>query len=234
MPDMDIKAIDIKPIDEFRFCIPRNEAAGMRTDVIVYASAALMQQIQKDQSLTQAMNVATLLGIVGSSLAMPDIHQGYGFPIGGVAATDMDYGVVSPGGVGFDINCGVRLLLTTLTERDVRPRLKQLIDQVFRDVPCGTGTEGRVKIKRSQLDDVLRQGSRWMVQNGYGEALSSPKPAAPWKALSPTRFPIAPKNAALRNLAPSAAATTSSKFNTSNRFTMLMPLVPCISKSARW
>ncbi len=170
MPDMDIKAIDIKPIDEFRFCIPRNEAAGMRTDVIVYASAALMQQIQKDQSLTQAMNVATLLGIVGSSLAMPDIHQGYGFPIGGVAATDMDYGVVSPGGVGFDINCGVRLLLTTLTERDVRPRLKQLIDQVFRDVPCGTGTEGRVKIKRSQLDDVLRQGSRWMVQNGYGEA----------------------------------------------------------------
>lgn len=141
----------------------------MRTDVIVYASAPLMEHIQKDQSLTQAMNVATLPGIVGPSLAMPDIHQGYGFPIGGVAATDMDYGVVSPGGVGFDINCGVRLLRSNLTELDVRPRLKQLIDQVFRDVPCGTGTEGRVKLKATQLDDVLRHGSRWMVENGYGE-----------------------------------------------------------------
>ena len=97
-----------------------------------------------------------LPGIVGPSLAMPDIHQGYGFPIGGVAAMDINYGVVSPGGVGLDINCGVRLIRTSLTETDVRPRLKQLIDQVFRDVPCGTGTEGRIKIKRTELHDVLR------------------------------------------------------------------------------
>ncbi len=164
MPD-----VAIEQIDACRYRIPRDKAAGMRTDVIVYASAALMEQIKRDQSLTQAMNVATLPGIVGPSLAMPDIHQGYGFPIGGVAAIDMDDGVVSPGGVGFDINCGVRLLRSTLTETDVRPHLKQLIDQIFRDVPCGTGTEGRVKIKRTQLDDVLRQGSRWMVQNGYGD-----------------------------------------------------------------
>src|ERR1700756_4171022 len=111
----------------------------MRTDVMVYASAPLIEQIRKDLSLEQAMNVATLPGIVGPSLAMPDIHQGYGFPIGGVAAMDIDRGVVSPGGVGFDINCGVRLTRTSLSETDVRPRLKQLIDQVFRDVPCGTG-----------------------------------------------------------------------------------------------
>lgn len=164
MPDIPVEALD-----PYRYRIARNAAAGMRTDVIIYASAALMQQIQKDQSLTQAMNVATLPGIVGPSLAMPDIHQGYGFPIGGVAATEIDSGVVSPGGVGFDINCGVRLLRTTLNQADVRPRLKPLIDQIFRDVPCGTGSEGRVKIKRTQIDNVLEQGSRWMVDNGYGE-----------------------------------------------------------------
>lgn len=140
---------------------------------MVYASAPLIEQIQKDQSLVQAINVATLPGIVGHSLAMPDIHQGYGFPIGGVAATDMEEGVVSPGGVGFDINCGVRLVRTSLHEGEVRLRLKQLIDQVFRDVPCGTGTEGRVKIKRSELDQVLRQGARWMVEHGYGESRDS-------------------------------------------------------------
>ena len=157
-------------VDALRYRIPRDESAGMRTDVVVYASAALIDQIRKDQSLVQAMNVAMLPGIVGPSLAMPDIHQGYGFPIGGVAAMDVDHGVVSPGGVGFDINCGVRLIRTSLSETDVRPRLKQLIDQVFRDVPCGTGTEGRIKIKRAELDDVLREGARWMVANGYGEA----------------------------------------------------------------
>lgn len=165
--------ITLEQIDAFRYRIPRNEAAGMHTDVVVYASAPLIEQIQKDQSLVQAINVATLPGIVGHSLAMPDIHQGYGFPIGGVAATDMEEGVVSPGGVGFDINCGVRLVRTSLHEGEVRLRLKQLIDQVFRDVPCGTGTEGRVKIKRSELDQVLRQGARWMVEHGYGESRDS-------------------------------------------------------------
>src|SRR5438552_10224169 len=147
----------LEQIDAFRYRIPRDETLGMRTDVVVYASAALLEQIERDQSLTQAVNVATLPGIVGPSLAMPDIHQGYGFPIGGVAAIDMDYGVVSPGGVGFDINCGVRLVRSTLTEAEVRPRLKGIIDQIFRDVPCGTGGEGRVKIKPGEIDDVLRK-----------------------------------------------------------------------------
>src|SRR5947207_9407128 len=134
--------IQSESIDAPRHRIRRDEARGMRTDVIVYASQALLNQIKKDLSLEQAMNVATLPGIVGPSLAMPDIHQGYGFPIGGVAATDVEYGVVSPGGVGFDINCGVRLARTSLTEHEARPRLRDLINQVFRDVPCGTGGEG--------------------------------------------------------------------------------------------
>jgi tRNA-splicing ligase RtcB (3'-phosphate/5'-hydroxy nucleic acid ligase) len=115
------------------------------------------------------VNVAALPGIVGPSLAMPDIHQGYGFPIGGVAAVDFEHGVVSPGGVGFDINCGVRLATCSLTREDVVPRIKDLVNQVFRDVPCGTGGEGRVKLNPKQLDDVLQHGARWMVDNGHGE-----------------------------------------------------------------
>ena len=161
--------MQIESIDALRHRIPRNESRGMRTDVIVYASEALLAQISKDKSLDQAINVATLPGIVGPSLAMPDIHQGYGFPIGGVAAMDYEDGVVSPGGVGFDINCGVRLVRTNLQEEDVRPRLKPLIDQIFRDVPCGAGGEGFVKIGARDLDRALVQGARWMVANGYGE-----------------------------------------------------------------
>ena len=161
--------MQIEQIDEFRHRIARDESRGMRTDVVVYASAPLLEQIRKDLSLDQAMNVATLPGIVGSSLAMPDIHQGYGFPIGGVAAMDADYGVVSPGGVGFDINCGVRLVRTTLSQGDVRPKLRELISQIFRDVPCGAGGSGNIKVGGRDLDRILVEGSRWMVKNGYGE-----------------------------------------------------------------
>src|SRR3954454_16625426 len=162
--------ITLEATDNYRYRIPRNEASGMRTDVLVFSSPVLIEHVKKDQSLAQAMNVATLPGIVGPSLAMPDIHQGYGFPIGGVAGTDIEEGVVSPGGVGFDINCGVRLIRTTLARADVKARMKQLIDQVFRDVPCGTGTEGRVKLKRGEIDHVLSSGARWMVEQGYGES----------------------------------------------------------------
>lgn len=160
--------IQTESIDPLRHRIRREERLGMRTDVIVYASEAILSQIRQDLSLQQAMNVATLPGIVGPSLAMPDIHQGYGFPIGGVAATDYQEGVVSPGGVGFDINCGVRLVRTTLTEPEVRPRLRDLVNQVFRDVPCGTGAAGSFRITPKQLDQVLENGSPWMVENGYG------------------------------------------------------------------
>ncbi len=161
--------MELERIDEVRARIPRDERRGMRTDVIVYASDRLISQIRKDLSLEQAVNVATLPGIVGPSLAMPDIHQGYGFPIGGVAATDWENGVVSPGGVGFDINCGVRLVRTSLSADEVRPRLRDLVNQLFRDVPCGTGGEGPVRIGKHELEQVLVKGAQWMVDNGYGE-----------------------------------------------------------------
>src|SRR5579872_1703669 len=157
--------ITVEQLDACRYRIRRDQRRGMRTDVVVYASQELIDHIRTDLSLEQAMNVATLPGIVGPSLAMPDIHQGYGFPIGGVAAMDVEAGVVSPGGVGFDINCGVRLVRTTLDESDVRPRLRELINQIFRDVPCGAGTTGRVEVNQKQLDRVLVQGARWMVEN---------------------------------------------------------------------
>lgn len=161
--------IHVEALDAYRYRIARDERRGMRTDVVVYASASLMAQIRKDLSLEQAMNVATLPGIAGPSLAMPDIHQGYGFPIGGVAAMDFADGVVSPGGVGFDINCGVRLVRTTLGAEDVRGKLRGLIDQIFRDVPCGAGGAGFIKISPRDLDGVLAHGAGWMAQSGYGE-----------------------------------------------------------------
>ncbi len=161
--------IQVEAVDRWRYRIPRDERRGMRTDVVVYASAPLMEQIRKDLSLEQAMNVATLPGIAGHSLAMPDIHQGYGFPIGGVAAMDFEDGVVSPGGVGFDINCGVRLVRTTLEAGEVRPKLRALVDQIFRDVPCGTGGTGFIKMGVPDLERVLARGAGWMVENGFGE-----------------------------------------------------------------
>src|SRR5258705_1233225 len=135
--------MELQKIDNYRWLIPRTYKAGMRTDAVVYASERLLEAIRKDQSLEQAANVAMLPGIVGKALAMPDIHQGYGFPIGGVAAVDFEDGVVSPGGVGFDINCGVRLLGTSLMAKDVRPKLRDLVHQLFRDVPSGTGQSSR-------------------------------------------------------------------------------------------
>ena len=159
----------LEKIDDYRSRLPRGTLPAMRTDVVVYASQSILDKIAKDKSLEQAANVAALPGIVGPSLAMPDIHQGYGFPIGGVCATDYERGVVSPGGVGFDINCGVRLVRSNLAADEVRPRLRELIDQIFRDVPCGTGGSGFVKINSRDLDGVLVEGSRWMVRHGYGE-----------------------------------------------------------------
>src|ERR1700674_3284638 len=142
----------------------------MRTDALIYADRELMEQIVRDLSIEQAMNVAFLPGIVGRSLAMPDIHQGYGFPIGGVAATDAEKGVVSPGGVGFDINCGVRLLASPLARDAVTPHLRELVNQLFRDVPSGAGSEGPLPLDYPELDRVLEHGAPRWVERGIGEA----------------------------------------------------------------
>lgn len=160
--------MQLERVDACRYRIPRDASAGMRTDAVIYADSALIDQIRKDQSLQQAVNVSMLPGIVGPSLAMPDIHQGYGFPIGGVAATDWRTGVVSPGGVGFDINCGVRLVRSTITAEEARPRIRELINQTFRDVPCGTGGGGPVPLNPAEMDDILLRGAHAAVERGLG------------------------------------------------------------------
>src|SRR5207245_3313835 len=156
---MAIEKSQLRKLDDYRWLVPCATKPGMRTDALIYADHRLLEQIVQDLSVEQAMNVAFLPGIVGRSLAMPDIHQGYGFPIGGVAATQLPKGVVSPGGVGFDINCGVRLLGSNLSKDDVRPKLRELVNQLFRDVPSGTGSEGFVQCGWQDLNDVLERGA---------------------------------------------------------------------------
>ncbi|MFA5771631.1 MAG: RtcB family protein [Thermoplasmata archaeon] len=158
----------LKKIDDYRFEIAREYKQGMRTSGLIYSSEKFIQTIKDDNALEQVANVATLPGIVGKSIAMPDIHWGYGFPIGGVAATNMDDGVISPGGVGYDINCGVRLLRTDLNVDDIKDKLTKVIDTMFENIPSGIGSKGKVRLDPSQLGNVLEGGAKWAVENGYG------------------------------------------------------------------
>ncbi|MEM2869521.1 MAG: RtcB family protein [Thermoplasmata archaeon] len=158
----------LERVDEYRWRIPKSYKPGMRTSGVIYASPGLIDSVLRDEAPEQVANVATLPGIVGESLAMPDIHWGYGFPIGGVAATDAEEGVISPGGVGYDINCGVRLLRTELDAGEVRGRLGELIDTLFHEVPSGLGSKGKVRLETRELDAVLEGGARWAVERGYG------------------------------------------------------------------
>ena len=155
-------------VDDYRWEVPVDHKPGMRVPVRIYASEELLDIAGEEHAIEQAANVATLPGIVWRSLAMPDIHWGYGFPIGGVAAMRLDDGVISPGGVGFDINCGTRLIRTDLTEGDVRPVLKQLVDQLFRDVPAGLGGHSDLSLSGPELDDLMVRGASWMVERGFG------------------------------------------------------------------
>ena len=144
---------------------------GMRVPARIFASDSLIDAIRGDQSVRQTCNVAHLPGIVGASLAMPDMHEGYGFPIGGVAAFSEQDGVVSPGGVGYDINCGVRLMRTDVRAAELGDNLQRLVHQIQRDIPAGVGSEGAIAtLGADDLDDVLTRGSAWAVARGYGEA----------------------------------------------------------------
>ena len=155
-------------IDDYRWEIPKNYKPGMRVPGLIYASEEMLESIREEQAAEQVVNVAFLPGIVGHSLAMPDIHWGYGFPIGGVAATRVEDGVVSPGGVGYDINCGVRLLRTNLSESEVRPKMEKLLLELFHDIPSGLGSTGKVKVGKKELDEILTGGARWAVKRGFG------------------------------------------------------------------
>ncbi|MCI4331686.1 MAG: RtcB family protein [Thermoplasmata archaeon] len=146
------------------------EQVGMRVPGRLFSNQALLGAVDGDPSLQQLANVATLPGIQSPALAMPDIHFGYGFPVGGVAAFDPADGVVSPGGIGYDINCGVRLLRTNLTADEVRPRLKALLDALYREVPSGVGSKGGVTLTPAEVDEVLAGGASWAVGRGYGRA----------------------------------------------------------------
>ncbi len=160
-------AVKVEKIDACRWRLPRTGA--MRTEGLVFANEAMMRALEKEQALEQVANVATLPGIVGPSIAMPDIHWGYGFPIGGVAAFDPEEGVVSPGGVGYDINCGVRLLRSELTVGDLRPHLSDLADRLFQNIPSGIGSHRRdLRLSIQEERKVLRKGARWGVENGFG------------------------------------------------------------------
>jgi tRNA-splicing ligase RtcB len=159
----------IEKLDEFRYRLPKT--GGMRVDGIVYADERMMRDIQKDQSLEQVRNVAHLPGIVGASIAMPDIHWGYGFPIGGVAAMDAADGVVSPGGVGYDINCGVRLLRSSLTRQEIAPRVEAIVTQMYNNVPTGVGAHRTdLRVSGKDLRQVLEKGAAWAVSKGLGRA----------------------------------------------------------------
>ncbi|MCJ7763789.1 MAG: RtcB family protein, partial [Dehalococcoidales bacterium] len=158
----------LEKIDDYRWRIPITFKPGMRVPGLIYAAQDMLEHILTEQTLEQVVNVAHLPGIVGYSLAMPDIHWGYGFPIGGVAAMRMSDGVVSPGGVGFDINCGVRLLRTNLTREDVSPRIKELVNVLYNNVPSGLGSKGKIRLRSGEIDQVLVKGSRWAVEKGYG------------------------------------------------------------------
>jgi len=155
-------------LDEYRWRIPQDYKKGMRVPGLIYASEHMLESMREEQTPEQVANVAFLPGILGYSLAMPDIHWGYGFPIGGVAATNIKDGVVSPGGVGYDINCGVRLLRTDLGEAEVRPRIRELVDELFLNVPSGLGSEGKIRVNQKEMERLLVEGARWAVKRGLG------------------------------------------------------------------
>jgi tRNA-splicing ligase RtcB len=162
------KVPTLVPVDEFTYDIAREEVDGMRVPGRLFSDRALLEGIAGDPSLLQLANVATLPGIQSRALAMPDIHFGYGFPVGGVAAFDLAEGIVSPGGIGYDINCGVRLIHSRLTVEEVRPHLAALVDRLAHEVPSGVGSKGGRPLSPSEMDAVLTDGAAWAVEEGFG------------------------------------------------------------------
>jgi len=164
-----IKQIKLNKISEVEWQIPKGEVPGMNVPGLVFASDELVQRMRLDRTLLQTANVATLPGIYKHAICLPDGHEGYGFPIGGVAALDFKEGGISPGGIGYDINCGVRLLKTNMTVKEIRPKLNELVMALFRNVPSGLGSKGKIRLKsRAELEQVMKMGARWAVEKGYG------------------------------------------------------------------
>ncbi len=157
----------LEEVEECIYKIPARE--GMRVPALVFSTPKMLSLLQRDRTLEQIKNVAKLPYIVSHACVMPDGHEGYGFPIGGVAAFDADEGIISPGGVGYDINCGVRLIATPLTAEELNPYLNRLLNLLFENVPSGVGSEGKLKITKGELDEVAQGGSAWAIEQGYGK-----------------------------------------------------------------
>jgi tRNA-splicing ligase RtcB len=158
----------IDKVDDFRYRIEKNAAEGMKVPVTIYANEQLLSAMVIDRTLDQTVNVATLPGVQKHVAVLPDGHEGYGFPVGGVAATDLEEGIISPGGVGYDINCGVRLIRTDLAENDVKGVMDNLVNELFRAIPSGVGSEGAIQLSKSELDEIAVQGVHWAINRGYG------------------------------------------------------------------
>ena len=158
--------MEIKKCSDVKFRIDKEE--GMNGGVVFYSTQEMLEKMKKDSTVQQAMNATTLPGLVGDVLVMPDGHQGYGFPVGGVAAFDADDGIISPGAVGFDINCGVRLIKTDLTEKELRPKVKELSDALFKNVPTGVGSKLNIGFTQKDLEMIATEGVRYAVEKGYG------------------------------------------------------------------
>jgi tRNA-splicing ligase RtcB len=159
--------MDVIKIDRYKWELPK--AGKMNVPGLIYADRSMLEGESLKEPLKQVANVASLPGIVKASLAMPDMHWGYGFPIGGVAAFDWEDGIISPGGVGYDINCGVRLARTSLMEKDVQGKLELLVNELYRNVPSGVGSTGSVKLSTKEEKKVLKEGSRWAIRQGFGK-----------------------------------------------------------------
>src|SRR4030095_7112481 len=158
----------IEKLNEFEFKINVDDSKKMNVPVTIYADDNLILKMSEDRTIDQAVNVSTLPGVRKHVVVLPDGHEGYGFPVGGVAATDLEQGIISPGGVGYDINCGVRLIRTGLVESDLQPKLKDLINGLFSSIPLGVGSEGTIKLEKSELDELLVEGVHWAIDRGYG------------------------------------------------------------------
>ena len=158
---------DMKKINDYEWEIPKSFRKDMRVPVRIFATRRLLEDVMRDRSLEQAVNSTSLPGLVGNVVVMPDMHQGYGFPIGGVAATRLPDGVISPGGIGYDINCGVRLLASQIPFEEVEGILDELATALNHSCPSGVGVKGRIRLNTKQLEQVCRQGSHWALKNGY-------------------------------------------------------------------
>lgn len=180
----------LEKVDDYRFRIPKSYKPGMRVPGLIYADDRLMEHIRLDMAPEQVANVAHLPGILSQSMAMPDIHWGYGFPIGGVAGFDVEKGVISPGGVGYDINCGVRLLRTNLRKEDIEKYLERLVRALFEEVPSGVGSKGKIRISDREVMEVLVKGARWAYEKGYGirEDLESIEEGGEMKGADPSKI----------------------------------------------